>query len=194
MAIAHSGMSFFFHLINGTLPWEGFHLSASEIKKDSESDDHLPLLQRSMDGPRPGNQARTLACRVKGGGCRSVDRSCGVITMNKPYNAFDALLTKKAKKDLEPISVEIRAMMEVADIFNNIMHQNQWSKKQLAEALGVTAGYVTRILAGDENLSIGNVAKLLNKLGRSYHQYSGKKTDSRNHTERFQFQQKPCNS
>lgn len=84
------------------------------------------------------------------------------------YNILDELLTEEAKQRLEVITVEVRASLRIAEVLHQIMEEEGLNSQNMAAIMGMTPGYVSRLLAGDENPSLHRMARLLHSLGRTY--------------------------
>lgn len=90
------------------------------------------------------------------------------------YSILDNL-KPKARELYDDMAVEVRASLRVADLLHQAMTEDGLNQKQLAGKLKVTPGYVSRLLAGDENPSVGQMARMLSALGRSYMQNVGQR-------------------
>jgi transcriptional regulator with XRE-family HTH domain len=88
----------------------------------------------------------------------------------KHYNIFSEVLPKEEKERFEGEVAGERAILDASELIHNAMKEKSLNQKQLAEILGVTKGYVSRLLSGHENLSVKNVALVLHALGYSYKQ------------------------
>lgn len=88
------------------------------------------------------------------------------------YDILDELLTDEAAQRLEVTAVEVRASLRIADVLHQIMEEEGLSKQDMAARLGVSPGYVSRLLAGDANPSVRSMARMLGLLGRTYVQES----------------------
>ena len=86
----------------------------------------------------------------------------------KKYNLFSENLPKKEKAKFETEVAGDRAILDASELLHSVMRG--FNQKQLAEILGVTKGYMSRLLSGSENLSVKNVAMVLHALGYSYRQ------------------------
>ena len=88
----------------------------------------------------------------------------------KKYNLFSESLPKEEKAKFETEVAGDRAILDASELLHSVMKQRGFNQKQLAEILGVTKGYMSRLLSGSENLSVKNVAMVLHALGYSYKQ------------------------
>ncbi len=70
-------------------------------------------------------------------------------------------------------------ILDASELLNKVLEENSYTQKQLAEILGVTKGYVSRLLSGSENLSVKNVAMALHALGYRYSQGIERLSDSK---------------
>jgi len=93
----------------------------------------------------------------------------------RSYDVLDELLTDEAKQRLEATAVGVRASLRIAEMLHQIMEEEGLNQKEIAARLGMTPGYVSRLLAGDENPSVRSMARMLHSLGRTYIQESGRK-------------------
>lgn len=85
------------------------------------------------------------------------------------YNILDELLTEEAKQRPEVTTVEVRASLRIAEVLHQIMEEEGLNSQNMAAIMGMTPGYVSRLLAGDENPSLH---RMLHSLGRTYVQES----------------------
>lgn len=92
---------------------------------------------------------------------------------NRYYNVLDEIFDENTRSLYEAKTVEVRASLRVADLLHQAMEEDGLNQKALSERLGVTTGYVSRLLSGDENPSVRKVARMLHLLGRSYLQNAG---------------------
>lgn len=88
------------------------------------------------------------------------------------YNIFDDSIPEEYKKQHESNKAQSEALIEVSNIVYNAMKEKGINQIELAKQLGVSRGYVSRILSGNENMSIKNVARILHELGKKYVQYT----------------------
>ena len=70
------------------------------------------------------------------------------------------------------------ARIDFAQLLNDEMHKQKVNQKQLAAKLGVSQAYIHRVLAGECNCTLNQMAKLMLKLGKRLHFYSSPLTDS----------------
>jgi len=60
---------------------------------------------------------------------------------------------------------ELHAIMDVAERLSLAIERAGINQTEFAEAAGVSKGYISRVLSGDENLTIANMVKLFNATG-----------------------------
>ena len=58
------------------------------------------------------------------------------------------------------------ARIDFAQLLNDEMHKQKMSQKQLAAKLGVSSAYIHKILAGESNCTLHNMARLMLALGK----------------------------
>ena len=88
------------------------------------------------------------------------------------FNIFDHAIPEKYKKQHESDKAQSEALIEASNIVYQAMKEKKINQIELAKQLGVSRGYVSRILSGNENMSIKNVARILHELGKKYIQYT----------------------
>ena len=59
-----------------------------------------------------------------------------------------------------------RVLFQVAEEISRLMHEQNMSRAEIAERLGVSRAYVTKILNGNPNLTIKTMLRLAEALGR----------------------------
>lgn len=64
-----------------------------------------------------------------------------------------------------PEYAEISAREDAAQLVFEAMQHREMSRAELARCLGKNRSYVTKLLSGEENLSVGNLENILRKLG-----------------------------
>lgn len=69
-----------------------------------------------------------------------------------------------AENDLELITIDVQ--LDVALEVEQIMENQGVSRKELAERIGHSPAYVTKVLSGDANMTISTMVKLANALDR----------------------------
>ena len=81
------------------------------------------------------------------------------------YNVFEEFIDENVREKHELLMAQTRALINASNIINDAM--NSWSKsqKELSQHLGLSKGYVSRLLSGTENISLKNFAKILHLLG-----------------------------
>jgi AraC-like DNA-binding protein len=81
------------------------------------------------------------------------------------YNVFEEFIDEDVREKHELLMAQTRALINASNIINDAM--NSWSKsqKELSQHLGLSKGYVSRLLSGTENISLKNFAGVLHMLG-----------------------------
>jgi len=64
---------------------------------------------------------------------------------------------------------EEELFLEVTETFCRVMETEDISKKQIADSLGKSKGFVSQLLAGDRNLTLRSVADLADAIGCKAH-------------------------
>lgn len=59
------------------------------------------------------------------------------------------------------------AKADFAMLIDRAVREKNWTRKQLADAVGVSPAWVTKVLRGDVNLTIDTMAKLCDAVGYS---------------------------
>lgn len=67
-----------------------------------------------------------------------------------------------------------RAKFEVAELVCEVMDRVGVSRSELAERLGTTKGYISQLLNGERNMTVGTLSDLFWALGRSLHFWDAK--------------------
>ena len=86
------------------------------------------------------------------------------------YNIFDDLIEDKER--FESDTAQSAALIDAANIIAEALREQGLRQKDLAEKLSVSEGYVSRLLSGDENLTVRTMARILHALGLQYVQNS----------------------
>jgi transcriptional regulator with XRE-family HTH domain len=86
----------------------------------------------------------------------------------KGYDIFEQIVTPEIKDYFNEDLAQTTALLEASDLIYSAMEEKGLNQSQLAEKMGVSRGYISRILSGNENMSIKNVAKVLHVLGKRY--------------------------
>ncbi len=86
----------------------------------------------------------------------------------RKFDALDHVLPGESKEFLESQRVEVEASLRVADLLHSVQEERQMTARQLAQTLGVTPGYISRLLSGDENPTVRSLARIFHKLGKKY--------------------------
>lgn len=80
-------------------------------------------------------------------------------------STFTELLHKAEQSEQYWTSgAQIEFSLKIADI----MHEEQLNQKQLSEILGVSPAYVSKLLAGNQNLTLNTMIRYARKLGRVF--------------------------
>jgi transcriptional regulator with XRE-family HTH domain len=86
------------------------------------------------------------------------------------YNVFDSLLSKEAIPNFQKDVAGKKAVIDASSLIFQAMEEKGFNQTELAKYLGVSKGYVSRLIAGNENLTVKNVAMVLHALGKEYNQ------------------------
>ncbi|MBP6738537.1 MAG: helix-turn-helix transcriptional regulator [Leptospiraceae bacterium] len=86
------------------------------------------------------------------------------------YSAFESFLPEETKKEFQREVAGKKAIVDASALICQAMEEKRLNQKQLADLLGVSKGYISRLIAGHENLSVKNVATVLHVLGKEYSQ------------------------
>lgn len=81
----------------------------------------------------------------------------------KPRDRFDALI-KKFRNDPQFIAEGL--LLDINEQLVRLLHEQGISQSVLAQKLGVSNAYVSRLLNGNENLTIKQLVKIASVLGR----------------------------
>lgn len=84
------------------------------------------------------------------------------------YNIFDDAIPADLKDSYSEEYAQTEALLDAANLISEAIEQRKINQTELAELLGVSRGYVSRLLSGNENMSIKNVARVLHVLGKRY--------------------------
>jgi transcriptional regulator with XRE-family HTH domain len=84
------------------------------------------------------------------------------------YNIFNNAIPAELKDSYNEEYAQTEALLNAANLISEAIEQRNINQTELAELLGVSRGYVSRLLSGNENMSIKNVAKVLHVLGKRY--------------------------
>ncbi len=88
----------------------------------------------------------------------------------KNYNVFDEAIPQKFKESYEIDLIQTKAMLDVSNLITEALEEKGITRSELAQLMGVSRGYITKVLSGNENLSVQNVAKILYYLDKDYNQ------------------------
>ena len=86
------------------------------------------------------------------------------------YSLFNDSISDDIKDLYQEEYAETAAVLDAANLISEAMEEMGLNQTELARMLGVSRGYVSRLLSGNENMSIKNVARILFKLGKKYKQ------------------------
>jgi transcriptional regulator with XRE-family HTH domain len=81
----------------------------------------------------------------------------------KPRDRFDALI-KRFQNDPQFIAEGL--LLDINEQLVRLMHEQGISQSALAQKLGVSNAYVSRLLNGNENLTIKQLVRIARVLGR----------------------------
>jgi transcriptional regulator with XRE-family HTH domain len=80
------------------------------------------------------------------------------------YNIFEDSIDSKIKKKHEILMAQTRALFDASNILSEAMNSTPMTQKELSKHLGISKGYVSRLLSGSENISLKNLSKILYQL------------------------------
>jgi transcriptional regulator with XRE-family HTH domain len=86
------------------------------------------------------------------------------------YNIFDELIQDKERFASD--TAQSAALIEAANLIAEALRGQGLKQKELAAKLAVSEGYISRLLSGDENLTVRTMARVLHSLGQKYVQRS----------------------
>lgn len=81
------------------------------------------------------------------------------------YNAFEEYIGDSVREKHDALMAQTRALFDASNLLNDAMNSSLLSQKELSKYLGISKGYVSRLLSGTENVSLKNLAKILHMLG-----------------------------
>jgi len=84
------------------------------------------------------------------------------------YNIFNDSIPVELKDLYNEEYAQTEALLNAANLISEAMEESRINQTELAELLGVSRGYVSRLLSGNENMSIKNVSRVLHVLGKKY--------------------------
>jgi len=84
------------------------------------------------------------------------------------YNIFNNAIPAELKDAYNEEYAQTEALLNAANLISEAMEEQNINQTKLAEQLGVSRGYVSRLLSGNENMSIKNVARVLHVLGKRF--------------------------
>lgn len=84
------------------------------------------------------------------------------------YNIFKDSIPVELKDLYNEEYAQTEALLNAANLISEAMEESRINQTELAELLGVSRGYVSRLLSGNENMSIKNVSRVLHVLGKKY--------------------------
>jgi transcriptional regulator with XRE-family HTH domain len=86
------------------------------------------------------------------------------------YNVFEEAIPEELKEKYAEEYAQTSAVLDAADLISEAMEAQGLNQKDLASKLGVSKGYVSRLLSGNENMTVKSVARVLHVLGYHYQQ------------------------
>lgn len=96
------------------------------------------------------------------------------------YNVFEELVDESVKEEHKLLEAQCQALFNASDLLNDAMLESSLSQKELAQKLGISKGYMSRLLSGTENISLKNFAKWMHLLGYGINIVSEKNIDDSN--------------
>ena len=82
------------------------------------------------------------------------------------YNIFEEFIPEEIKEKHDEEMAQVRAVLDASILISEALHEKNMSQNELAELIGVSKGYVSRLLSGSENVSLKNIARILHLLGK----------------------------
>lgn len=86
------------------------------------------------------------------------------------YSIFDEAIPEDLRERYNEEYAQTSAVLDAADLISEAMVAQGLNQKELAAKLGVSKGYVSRLLSGNENMTVKSVARVLHVLGFQYQQ------------------------
>lgn len=84
------------------------------------------------------------------------------------YDIFEEIIPAEIKGYFNEDLAQTTALLEASELIHSAMEDKGLNQSQLAELMGVSRGYISRILSGNENMSVKNVARVLHVLGKRF--------------------------
>lgn len=81
------------------------------------------------------------------------------------YNVFDEYIDEDIREKHNIEMTQSRVLFDASNLLSDAMNISLMSQKEISENLGLSKGYVSRLLSGTENISLKNLAKILFMLG-----------------------------
>ena len=81
------------------------------------------------------------------------------------YVITDDYISDQVKAKYEEEIAQGRALFDASNLISEAMYRKNISQNEMAEKIGVSKGYASRILSGTENVSLKNLARILHLLG-----------------------------
>lgn len=81
------------------------------------------------------------------------------------YNIFDECIANDVKEKHNLLMAETKALFDASNILSEAINSLKKPQKEIAKYLNISEGYLSRLLSGNENISLKNFAKILYKLG-----------------------------
>lgn len=80
------------------------------------------------------------------------------------YNVFDESIDADVKEKHDALMAQSQLLFDASNIISDAMLDSGMNQQDLSGYLGVSKGYISRLLSGTENISLKNIAKILHKL------------------------------
>ena len=81
------------------------------------------------------------------------------------YVITDDYISDQVKAKYEEEIAQGRALFDASNLISEAMYRKNISQNEMAEKIGVSKGYASRLLSGTENVSLKNLARILHLLG-----------------------------
>lgn len=81
------------------------------------------------------------------------------------YNIFEEHIDESVRGKHDLLMAQTQALFDASNLISEAMDFSSMSQKELSEHLGISKGYVSRLLSGTENVSLKNLARILHLLG-----------------------------
>ena len=86
----------------------------------------------------------------------------------KNYNIFKTSIPDKYQRQYECEKAQTKILLEASNLIYKAMEEKKLNQSELAKKLGVSRGYISKILSGDENMSLKNLVRILFELDKKY--------------------------